>query len=253
MCEVRWGLYRRSEPMADGHSGSAMVTGCLCPCSLSSRPRLAHCTLAPQCPWWWVAGGTVRLVTLIVWWHGPYWVMINYPISWMGFHNTLLIVSSSTPTIVLGLSNNRNSICVTFSMSEGKIRHNLSTASIKADISYLNQKIFSWLVGFQWYKLPLTTLISLIRNLQFIPGLARPWQTHIVIKLRVLLSSLLFIILITSRAGRGSEHPSHASLHLHTWAGLGLGNCKANPHAFILPIILSPGKDIYVCQFRTIV
>ena len=132
------------------------------------------CTLHSR-PWWWVAGGTgVRLVTLIVWWHSPYWVMINYPISWMGFHNRLLIVSSSTPSIVICLSNNRNSICVTFSMSEGKIRHNLSRASIKADISYLNQKIFSWLVGFQWYKLPLTTLISLIRNLQFIAGLSRP-------------------------------------------------------------------------------
>ena len=173
--EVRWSIYRRSEPMADGHSDSAMVTDCLCPCSLSSRPRLAHCTLARQCP---CDGGWRG--ELSDWSHslsgdtGPYWVMINYPISWMGFHNRLLIVSSSTPSIVIGLSNNRNSICVTFSMSEGKIRHNLSTASIKADISYLNQKIFSWLVGFQWYKLPLTTLISLIRNLQFIAGLSRP-------------------------------------------------------------------------------
>ena len=134
--------------------------------------HLALSLLTAAVPMMVGGGGTVRLVTLIVWWHSPYWVMINYPISWMGFHNRLLIVSSSTPTIVIGLSNNRNSICVTFSMSEGKIRHNLSTASIKADISYLNQKIFSWLVGFQWYKLNLTTLISLIRNLQFIPGLS---------------------------------------------------------------------------------
>ena len=194
MSEVRWG-----EVFTGGVSPWLTVTltvrwwltACVHVPSLPARDL--HIALsARQCPWWWVAGGTVRLVTLIVWWHGPYWVMINYPISWMGFHNTLLIVSSSTPTIVLGLSYNRNSICVTFSMSEGKIRHNLSTASIKADISYLNQKIFSWLVGFQWYKLPLTTLISLIRNLQFIAGLSRP--RHCYASLAVRCSSENYLI-----------------------------------------------------------
>ena len=221
------------------------------PLRLYSRPRLAHCTLARQCP---CEGGWRG--ELSDWSHslsgdtGPYWVMINYPISWMGFHNRLLIVSSSTPSIVIGLSNNRNSICVTFSMSEGKIRHNLSRASIKADISYLNQKIFSWLVGFQWYKLYLTTLISLIRNLQFIPGLSL-WvalsscavyhlnhhcQHQAGRRIRASFSRLPPLSYSTSTSTPGEE-----------------ATCKANPHAFILPIILSPGKDIYVCQFRTIV
>ena len=63
--------------------------------------HLALSLLTAAVPMMVGGGGTVRLVTLIVWWHSPYWVMINYPISWTGFHNRLLIVSSSTPGIVI--------------------------------------------------------------------------------------------------------------------------------------------------------
>ena len=62
-------------------------------CTLHPRPAVWHCDSGWR--------GRHRLVTLIVCWHSPYWVMINYPISWTGFHNRLLIVSSSTPGIVI--------------------------------------------------------------------------------------------------------------------------------------------------------